>query len=123
MLSVGQSQSEVTPSARQKRKSFAGASMKSVDAVKQLRVIFRRNGYVRRQNPVRVMEEGWREYRKGDELRLTAGSTGELRLLRQLLRQAGFTPGRPFVKGRQFRLPVYGRKEVARLLDLIDDGG
>jgi hypothetical protein len=93
--------------------------MKQLDPVKHLQEIFRRNGYVRRQNPVRVAEEGWRQYRKGDEVRLIARSAEELRLVRRLLRQAGFTPGRPFVKGRQHRQPVYGRQEVARFLDLI----
>lgn len=93
--------------------------MKTVVAVNQLRDLFRRNGYVRRQNPVRVAEEGWQRYRKGEEVRLVAGSAEELRLVRRLLRQAGFTPGRPFAKGRQFRQPVYGRKEVARFLALI----
>ncbi len=93
--------------------------MKQVVAVEHLREVFRRNGYVRRQNPVRVAEEGWKQYRKGEEVRLIAGSAEELRLLRRLLRQAGFTPGRPFVKGRQYRQPVYGRQEVARFLDLI----
>jgi hypothetical protein len=93
--------------------------MKRVDAVKRLREFFRRNGYVRRQNPIRVAEEGWRRYRKGDEVRLTANSTLELRVVRQLLREAGLTPGRPFVKGRQYRQPVYGRQAVARFLDLM----
>ena len=87
--------------------------------VKHLREIFGRNGYVRRQNPVRVAEEGSQRYRKGEELRLTASSAEELRLIRRLLRQAGFRPGRAFVKGQQYRQPVYGRQEVARFLDLI----
>ena len=93
--------------------------MKQVEAVKLLREFYRRNGYVRRQNPVRVAEEGPRRYRKGEEVRLVANSAAELRLVRQLLRQVGFTPGRPFVKGRQYRLPVYGRQSVARFMELI----
>ena len=93
--------------------------MKHVAAVKHLREFFRRNGYVRRQNPIRVAEEGSQRYRKGEEVRLTASSSEELRLIRRLLRQAGFTPGRPFVKGRQYRQPVYGRQEVARFLELV----
>jgi len=95
--------------------------MTRIAVVKQLRESFRRNGYVRRQNPVRVEEEGSRRYRKGDELRLTASSAEELRLVRRLLRQAGFRPGRAFVKGQQYRQPVYGRQEVARFLDLISE--
>jgi len=86
-----------------------------------LRELFRRNGYVRRQNLVRVVNEGWGRYRKGEEVRLVANSAQELRLVRQLLRQAGFTPGRPFAKGQQYRQPVYGRQVVARFLDLIGE--
>lgn len=96
-----------------------GATIHDVAAVKRLREAYLRNGYVRRQNPVRVTEEGSRAYRKGEEVRLTASSAMELRLVRRLLRQTGFTSGRPFVKGRQYRLPVYGRAQVDRFLRLI----
>jgi hypothetical protein len=58
-------------------------------------------------------------YKKGDEVRLVAGSTTELATIRRLLDEAGFKPGRPFVKGRQFRQPLYGRAEVARFLSLV----
>jgi hypothetical protein len=57
----------------------------------------------------------------GFEFRLTAESRSELRLVRDLLRRAGFRPARPFVKGRQFRQPVYGRAELQRFLVLIDE--
>lgn len=87
----------------------------------QLREYFRRNGYVRRQKLERLVEEGPQGYRKGEEVRLTANSAEELRKIRRLLRRAGFHPGRPFTKGRQYRQPVYGRGEVARFLELIDE--
>ena len=93
--------------------------MEHVAAVKRLREVYLRNGYVRRQNPVRIAEEGSRAYRKGEEVRLVASSAMELRLVRRLLSETGFTSGRPFVKGRQYRQPVYGRRQVARFLKLI----
>jgi hypothetical protein len=74
---------------------------------------------VRQQNAKRLAREGPQSYKKGDEVRLVAHSAAELREIRRLLRAAGFTVGRSFVKGRQFRQPIYGRDDVARFLDLI----
>ena len=92
----------------------------SATAVEQLAEFFHRNGYVRWQNAERKDTEGWRLYKKGDEVRLVAVNKRELALIRSLLRQAGFKAVRPFVKGRQFRQPLYGRKEVARFLALME---
>jgi hypothetical protein len=85
-----------------------------------LAAFFDRNGYVRRQNPKRLAREGYRGYKKGDEVRLTAQDEHELRCLEDLLRRAGFRPGRAFVKGRQYRLPIYGRAAVRRFLQLVE---
>ncbi len=87
--------------------------------VEQLAALFRRHGYVRWQNPERLSADGYMGYKKGDEVRLVANTVAELRAIRRLLRQAGFTPGRPFAKARQWRQPVYGRAAVARFLDLV----
>lgn len=88
--------------------------------VQQLRAFFRRNGYIRRQNPQRLATAEYRTYKKGDEVRLVAESYAELRTIRRLLKLAGFKPGRPFRKGNQWRQPVYGRQAVAEFLALID---
>jgi hypothetical protein len=85
----------------------------------QLADFFRRNGYVRRQDPERTEQDGWEYYKKGDEVRLVADNEEELKQIRRLLKAAGFIPGRPFVKGRQYRQPIYGRAEVARFLELV----
>jgi hypothetical protein len=85
---------------------------------KELSRFFLLAGYVRWQNPRRRKREK-RRYKKGDEIRLIAQSKWQLRCIRRLLRQAGFKPGRAFAKGRQFRQPVYGRKEVARFLAMV----
>jgi hypothetical protein len=82
---------------------------------------FRRNGYVRWQNPKRLARDGYNAYKKGDELRLTASNEQELHELQQLLVQAGFRPGRPFMAGRQHRIPVYGREQVGRFLRLVEE--
>jgi hypothetical protein len=88
--------------------------------VEQLAALFRRNGYVRPPAAKRLAGQGYGRFRRGYEFRLTAKDRSELRLVRDLLRQAGFRPARPFVKGRQFRQPVYGRAELQRFLLLID---
>ncbi|HEV3004049.1 MAG TPA: hypothetical protein VGX78_06280 [Pirellulales bacterium] len=90
---------------------------------------FRRNGYTRWQDARRKQHEGYKTYKKGDEVRLVAESLRELALVRRLLRRAGFRPRRPFRKGNQYRQPLYGRQTVARFLTLIgedarpNDGG
>jgi hypothetical protein len=92
----------------------------AADAVSRLAVYFHRNGYVRTQDAVRVADDGFAKYKKGDEVRVVADSERELREIRRLLRAAGFRPGRPFAKGLQFRQPIYGREAVARFLEMMD---
>jgi hypothetical protein len=88
--------------------------------VSELAAYFHRNGYVRRQNAGRLAQEGCLRYKKGDEVRLTASTRQELARLRTLLEKAGFRPGKPFVKDRQYRQPIYGREAVRRFLEMID---
>jgi len=90
------------------------------ESLKELRRLFRRNGYVRKQNRARLAADG-RDYKKGDEVRLVANSMAELRLVRRLLRQAGFKAGKHFAKGHQWRQPLYGREQVSRFLTLIGE--
>ncbi|MGL4553612.1 MAG: hypothetical protein ACRC33_20815 [Gemmataceae bacterium] len=89
------------------------------EEVTRLAVIFRRNGYVRRQSADRLAAEGHQGYKKGDEVRLVAESVAELRAIRRGLLAAGFAPGRPFLKGNRWRQPIYGRVAVARFLSLV----
>jgi hypothetical protein len=90
------------------------------EVVERLAVFFHRNGYVRRVDAVRRVQEG-QHYKKGAEVRLVAESRAELKEIRQLLRKAGFKLARPFAKARQWRQPVYGVAEVARLLSLVGE--
>jgi hypothetical protein len=90
--------------------------------VERLAALFHRNGYVRRTDAVRRVEEG-RLYKKGAEVRLVAESAAELAEIRRLLRRAGFRVVRPFAKARQWRQPVYGVAAVARFLALIGQPG
>jgi hypothetical protein len=85
----------------------------------QLAAFFERNGYVRLQNTERLSVEGARIYKKGNEVRLTANSEAELAQIQELLGFLGFTPGRPFAKGGQFRIPIYGREQISQFLALV----
>ena len=91
----------------------------NLPALEQLAAWFHARGSVRRQNAERLAAEGYGRYKKGDEIRLAAGSKAELARVRKLLREAGFRPGKPFAKRRSFCQPLYGRQEVRRFLDLI----
>ena len=113
------------PSQKRRAKRTAGRSSRtapgSVGA--ELAAYFARNGYVRWQDRRRLSREGHELYKKGSEVRLTARTRRELDLIRRLLRQAGFAPARPFLKGRQYRQPVYGVDEVERFLKLVAPHG
>jgi hypothetical protein len=87
----------------------------------KLAVYYRRNGYMRTQKADRIARDGWKKYKKGDEIRLVANTKRELRAIRRLLKEAGFKPGRSFPKANQYRQPVYGRREVARFLEFIGE--
>jgi hypothetical protein len=94
--------------------------MPAPEVVARLAGFFRRNGYVRRLDPVRRVVDG-QLYKKGAEVRLVAESAAELFEIRRLLGAAGFKVARPFAKDRQWRQPVYGVAAVARFLALIGE--
>ena len=99
--------------------------LRAPDAVAlELAALFRRNGYVRLHDPVRYAADGCMNYKKGDEVRLVANTEAERVRVLLLLRTAGFKPGRPFRKnehGGQYRVPIYGREQVARFLRTIEE--
>ncbi|MGQ0553224.1 MAG: hypothetical protein ACT4PU_08380 [Planctomycetota bacterium] len=93
-------------------------ALKSAASGKELAKWYHRNGYVRRLNPKRRRAEK-SAYKKGDEVRLVANSLKEVAAIKRMLKQAGFRAGRPFEHSRQYRVPIYGRQEVARFLALV----
>ena len=88
------------------------------EVVEQLAAFYRRNGYTRRPTWDGLAPRPW-GYSTTFQVRLVANTTEELETIRDLLRRAGFTPGRPFAKGRQWRQPIYGRAVVERFLGMI----
>ncbi|MCX6866097.1 MAG: hypothetical protein NTV46_07740 [Verrucomicrobia bacterium] len=92
-------------------------------AVRELAALFRKNGYVRRRNPVRQADEDCMTYKKGEEIRLSADSAANRVHVLRLIRIAGFKPGRPYIKYKprgRYRVPIYGREQVARFLSTIE---
>jgi hypothetical protein len=89
------------------------------ETITRLANFFHRNGYVRWQNPERLRDEGYMAYKKGDEIRIVCNSLREIAEVRSLLVAAGFAFGRHFRRARQYRLPIYGREQVARFLKLV----
>jgi hypothetical protein len=79
---------------------------------------FRRNGCIRLPNYKRRKREG-QKYKKGYELRLVARTANELKQIRHLLRQTGFTMGKPYQKGRQIVQPIYGKWMVDRFRKML----
>ncbi|MBN1319629.1 MAG: hypothetical protein JXA87_02205 [Thermoleophilia bacterium] len=89
-------------------------------AAAELAETFNRRGYVRRQNAERAADVGWKRYKKGDEVRIPVSSQEDLEHLRDLLVRAGFSPGTPYSQGGGWRQPLYGRKQVAAFLEMVD---
>jgi hypothetical protein len=88
-----------------------GGSSGAGEAKEALRKIFQRNGYIRVPRDERRRELGAR-YKKGWEVRLILKSPEELDEAGRLLASVNLQPGRPFMKSRQYALPIYGRKAV-----------
>jgi len=80
-------------------------------ALRKLREHFERNGYVRSPR-----DPDDSNSHRGYELRFSALDEAERDRIVRLLRRAGFEPGKPFTKGPAWRIPMYGRQQVAELL-------
>jgi hypothetical protein len=89
-------------------------------AVTMLRYFFQRNSYARHPKATRQEKEGHTKYKKGTEIRLVLKSEAEVEAARQALVQLALKPGAPFAKAKQLVLPIYGKKKVARFLQIIE---
>ncbi len=68
------------------------------------------NGYVRFQNIDRKAEG--QAYKKGWEVRLIAEDESDAQRIETLARSLDFRPGRKFLKGRKYVVPIYGWQAV-----------
>ncbi len=89
-------------------------------AARELVAFYHRNGYVRWPRLDRVDQEDSRSYKKGVELRFTANDPAEAARIMLLLGRVGLRHGRPFAKGHQLRIPVYGAEAVTRFLEMLE---
>ena len=89
-------------------------------SVTLLSYFFQRNSYARRPKATRQEEEGSAKYKKGTEIRLVLKSEAEVEAARQALIQLALKPGAPFAKAKQLVLPIYGKKKVARFLQMME---
>lgn len=88
------------------------------EAARELAQLFRRNGHVRLPDEGRRSREG-SAYKKGYEVRLSAGSLLELVHLRRLLTRAGFALAKYHAKAGQFRQPIYGQAATQAFMAMV----
>ncbi len=78
---------------------------------------------MRRHDAERYATQGYRKYKKGEEIRLVANGREEQERILRRLKLAGFRAGRPFRKAperNQYCVPIYGREQVARFLRMVE---
>jgi hypothetical protein len=80
---------------------------------------FENGGYCRVRDPFRQAEEGQRVYKKGYEVRLPVRTKREARTLAAALKAWGIHSGKPFAKSRSFILPVYGKKQMGIVFQIL----
>ena len=85
------------------------ARRKPIDA---LRVYVHQNAYARIPNFDTRHRLSTEKYKKGWEVRVIVTGADVAEEVRELARKAGFRPGRPFAKGRQWAVPIYGAEAV-----------
>ena len=81
---------------------------------------YRRNGYIRIPDDNLRKLKG-HNYKKGYEVRLVANDEKELFEINSLLHKSGFKVGKPFQKGSQFVLPIYGKEAVEKFQNSLEN--
>lgn len=84
--------------------------MRRGDAILELKQLFERSGYARSPRPLDD-PTGHRGY----EMRFGIATPEELDRVRFLLDTIEVQYGKPFLKGKMWRLPVYGLENTVRL--------
>lgn len=81
-------------------------------ALKSLRRIFARNGFICHRSTEQLQTAGTTRYRKGSEVRFVLRSETELDRVRGWLLLLGFKPGKPYALPGRMVQPVYGESAV-----------
>jgi len=87
-------------------------------AVQFIKKLAARGAYARFPNPIRRKKDG-QAYKKGYEIRLPIRSGKDMREAKIALRKLGFSFGKPFKKHSHYILPIFGREQVGRFLELF----
>jgi hypothetical protein len=87
-------------------------------ALKFLKKVFLRNGYVRIKDSSRIEESRTQKYKKGYEIRFLAKDEAELALIRTAISALGLYVAKSFLKGKQFVQPIYG-EEMTRKFEKL----
>ncbi|SEF78825.1 hypothetical protein SAMN03080598_01411 [Algoriphagus boritolerans DSM 17298 = JCM 18970] len=87
-------------------------------ALKILKKVFLRNGYVRIKDSSRIEESKTQKYKKGYEVRLVAKDEAELARIRVAIFSLDLYVAKSFLKGNQMVQPIYG-EEITRKFEKI----
>ena len=85
-------------------------------ALRKVAELYRQDGYVRGPVPDRLLQDGWRAYKKGWELRISLPDEQAVIGLRRAIDQAGLRLARFYPKHGRLIQPIYGRDQVLRVL-------
>lgn len=81
-------------------------------AMKSLRRLFARTGYIRHRSTDQLETHGTTRYRKGSEVRFVLRTDAELHRVRRWLTLIGLTPAKPYTLPGRVVQPVYGESAV-----------
>ena len=96
------------------------AKRKATQVKKRLTAWFNQHGWAQSPPDQRLRKEFSRTYKRGYEVRLSA-LPEELDELLSLLQRADFKPGTPFPKANRLVVPLYGREQAWRFLELVGE--
>ena len=98
--------------------AMSARSNSSTTTKARLREWFDRSGWVQGGPDPSKRAKGKDNYKRGYEVRMSAAPK-ELAQLQRLLKSAGIEPGAPFAKSSRLVVPIYGREQTERFLNLI----
>ncbi len=95
------------------RSKSATASPRSI-----IRAAYARSGWIQSPPDPKMRRKKKAKYRRGYEARLSVPPADLARVLRSL-KALGFSPGSHYEKANCIRIPIYGKEQVARFVELV----
>jgi hypothetical protein len=84
-------------------------------ALKLVKKLFLRNGYLRKRNELRLKIFGPQKYKKGYEVRLCPKDPQELSQLQVAISTLGLKVAKTFLKAKRVVQPIYGQEIYEKL--------